>query len=249
MLTHRETLWLLAKTMFNSWATLLTFIGALVLLSAGFFGPDPDTTLGKIFKAADPYRYWVAGSLFILSSYITAFRAITTERNQVAHLNMRVRELEKRLEPQLELAFDLDDPSCIRQWTDTPHTLFRVRVINPSKSAVNNVRVKIHNMKPLILDYLGTQLLIRHEDDSVDSFSLGPEESNYVDVLEYNSWHSAAHEPDLVIWHTVPWLSKAMPVQSYEITLVAYSDETNSRPVQFLFSIQDRIHYHFQQIR
>jgi hypothetical protein len=117
---------------------------------------------------------------------------------------------------RLELAFDEDDPSCVKTWADgQPHHLYRLKVTNRSNTTQHDVRVVIEGVVPLCQDILHGRLLAMHYglaestmpgavNRTIVPIELGPIQPGYFDLFEYNSRDAGTGRPVFLVWHTIP---------------------------------------------
>lgn len=153
---------------------------------------------------------------------------------------------------RLELAFDKDDPSCVRTWADGhPHHLYRLKTINCSNATEHNVRVVIEGVVPLRSDLLNATLVPMHSDlaqRTITTVELGPQQRGYFDLIEYNSRDAVTGQPVFLIWHTITNLPFQLDDNDhYEFTLRAYSRECRSEAITVSFTRTSATNYRFDQ--
>jgi hypothetical protein len=246
--------------MFDHWSKVATLGAALALLLLGFL-PDPAMrlaigitvgrepsllTIGDLVKAIDPYRFYLAGILVITAIYFSAFGVAKAEVLRSDAHKEQIAALEERLRPRLDIAFDPDDPSCIRSWLDEVHYIYRLRVLNNSGSVVHNVAITVEDICPAKDDFLGTKITLRHK-PGVSSVSLKPNEKEYFDIVEYNSSSRTTNVPLLYLLHTTPHLDPNLPICDHGFKVRAYGDEANSVLVKMIFKYTSPVNCRFRQ--
>lgn len=161
---------------------------------------------------------------------------------------------------RLELAFDKDDPSCVRTWADGhPHHLYRLKATNCSNTTEHDVRVVIEGVVPLRQDILHASLVAMHYglaegtttgavNRTMAPIELGPKQPGYFDLFEYNSRDADTGRPVFLVWHTIPHVPvHVAEADHYEFTLRAYSRECCSEAITVSFTRTSMAHYRFDQ--
>ncbi len=250
MITHREFFGNLLRAMYQGWAQKLALLGVVLVLATGYLPVDAHSRTGHILQWFSPYRFYFAGLIMLISIYFSAFNLVRSSRLEKAELAKHLHNLEQSLMPALVLAYDDEDPSCIRSWSDAPQHLYRVRVHNPpGGNYVEGIKVKVENIEPLVPDLLGTTLCVRHEGGHVPSVNLGPDQKAYFDFLQFNPKDEKSGSPVLFLWHTVEHVTRELQVRSYRFVLRAYGSQANSGPILLLFTVTDRYNYRLKQLQ
>ena len=202
------------------WALGVVFIGWGRIDSAISF-------IGKLFDISDSMEFlqhkhivdtmdafvsswgWLIGIVVILS-------ALAWPRNRKSMLEI----VWKPGEPVFMMAYPSDGSTA---------THFRVCVRNVTTDVhLKNVRVRLESINPRELEcvpcYLRLMNNIIHPERSdsipVESFDLNPGDHQFVDVLAQDPKHS-----NFWVWHTIKEFPVTIPVQPYELKLVASASE------------------------
>lgn len=124
MLTHRQSLWLLAKALGSSTGALWTLVFAVGFVVWGLSGPTPEGRVAGVLRQyVDPYRYLIAFVLLGVAAHLATRKAISEDhrrsRTKIANIKMqnellalRRAELEELRKPRVE--FILIDGCCCR---------------------------------------------------------------------------------------------------------------------------------------
>jgi hypothetical protein len=94
MLTHRETIKLLSRAMVNAGSLLLNALGlAMLVFGAGYYGPAKGTRLADLVDALGSYSPFLALGAILAGMYLGAHKAIATERDKTARLQVELDRL------------------------------------------------------------------------------------------------------------------------------------------------------------
>jgi hypothetical protein len=138
-----------------------------------------------------------------------------------------------RADEQLTLGFFPADGRSIRLEDDVPRE-YRVKLLNQN-GITPDASVVLERTSPRVQNVEGVTLKPQHGRKGIATVTLGPTQSAYFNLLEYNPMDIAEGKAVMHITHTVSTAPTSVPIEDYEFTLRAYSKDGQSAPLRVKF--------------
>ena len=190
--------------------------------------------------------YWIG---FIVLATLFTYGFLKANYDEFCRFEEQVAGLQDRLEPQLELVFDVDRfPSSRMEWIDPIRPgnvtvrLYRVAVRNVSMATIDDVKVSVEDFHPQGARFLPIELRFMHDHSedgqlSRQGFTLNPDEVRFADVA---SKQLTTHpHSEIQLRYAVPNVPNTIPPRRYTLRLRATGRNVPSYPTQFIMDVDE----------
>ncbi len=218
---------------------LVSFLAAISLFAATLFNRSWVGVLKEGWEGISPL--W---SLVIISAFVI-FGLLRINYEQFLSLEEKIRNQEKeidklreRLEPRFEIIFGEDGSfeQVNKLGVDEIQRLYRIGVVNQGGTTITNVRVQLEKIDDYNNPFLPVELRQMHDNTPPykRSFSLNPEQTQFVDVVSKRE-RGSGYDVPIVLWYAVEDLPNTIPRSRYKLHILVIGD--NVQPHRQIFRV------------